>query len=81
MEDNLVFKEFIKMNIWGNLIIYVGLTIPLGFAYGSTSSNVYYAMREDVEDVKLREFALGNVRQVCAYGQILGNLVSMIFTS
>lgn len=58
----------------------IGLLVPpLGLAYGSTSASIYYAIREDVTDLREREFALGNVRQVTTYGQILAQIVAMLF--
>ena len=73
------FKEFLRGNVCGDVIVLIILTLPLGFCYGSTSSNVYYAIRQDVDDIKLREFGLGNVRQVSTYGQLLGTVVSLLF--
>ena len=79
MPTNVHFKTFMTTETIGQLIVLILLTLPLGLSYGRTSSNVYYAIRQDVADVKLREFALGNVRKVNTYGQILGTVVSMLF--
>ena len=73
-----VVELFLRDDFYGRIIVLTVLTLPLGFAYGSTSSNVYYALNMDVEDEGLREFVLGNMRQVNTYGQILGNVVAYI---
>ena len=42
-------------------------------------ANIYFSIRQDIKNENLREFALGNVRQFCAYGQIIGNALNQFF--
>eukprot|EP01083_Nonionella_stella_P292934 996307_1 len=72
------FVTFFQDQHIGQMLMFLMIAIPLGFAYGGTSANIYYAIRENVEDIKLREFALGNVRQAVTWGQILGNVLALI---
>ena len=59
-----------------HVMMYV-LAVPHGFAYGACSSNVYNNLRQRIANEQLREFALGNVRQAVAYGQIIGTLLAI----
>ena len=74
----LEFVKFLTKDSSGQILIFALVTVPLGLAYGSSSSNIYYAIRENVVDPKEREFALGNVRQVTTYGQMFAQIAAYL---
>lgn len=65
--------DFVEDGKW---ILFLGIGIPIGFLYGSTSANVFYAIRENVKPETKRAFLLSNIKQGQSFGQLSAALLA-----
>ena len=66
------------LEIGGHWMMWI-MALPLGWTYGATSSNIYFAIRNDCPQ-RLKEFALSNVAFASTAGQVVGNIAAIFIS-
>lgn len=72
------FADFVRSDMYGHWMVVIGLTIPMGFAYGAIIANTYFSIRHNIENEELRAFVLGNIAPMFVYGQIIGTVCALV---